>query len=77
MSKDGFWHSASHFARSFGSVSDTIARTAQAEDIARIQTIAAEEAAKAEAERLRIEAANAPQKRKCNKCGDMTFNPCG
>ncbi len=77
MSKDGFWHTASHFARSFGSVSDTIARTAQAEDIARLQAAAAEEAAKAVAERRRIEADSAPQKRKCNKCGDMTFNPCG
>ena len=76
MSKDSFWHTASHFARSFGSVNDIIGRTAQAEDVARIQAIAAEEAAKAEAERLRIEAASAPQKRKCNKCGDMTFSPC-
>ena len=76
MGKDGFWHTASHFARSFSSVSDAIGRTAQAENVARIQAVAAEEAAKAEAERLRIEAASAPQKRICKKCGDITFDPC-
>lgn len=74
---DHFWHTATGDIRSFNRVSQTIAQTALREEKEREQ-VAAAEAAKLKAERLRLEerARSKPQERLCTSCGRMTLNPC-